>query len=174
MMFVSLGIGTVIAVVLITIVSILTGGKVLSGPPPPALVGKTLSPWSQVGLDGSTVAAPWNTGHATAVVLFASWCEPCKAEFPVLSRYLATHSLGKVSLLGVDEQDSRPAALAFLKKNHVTMTSIFDPQTAAYNRFLLLGIPDTIFVTARGVVQNMQVGGISTKTFAADVAALNA
>ena len=175
MMFVSLGIGTVIAIILITVVSILTGGKVQnSTATPPALVGKTLGHWTQAGLDGSMVSAPWNTGHATVVVLFASWCEPCKTEFPALSTYLATHSLGKVALLGVDEQDSRSSALAFLKKEHVTMTSIFDPQTSAYNRFLLQGIPDTVFVTAKGVVQNMQIGAISTSTFAADVAALNA
>lgn len=175
MMLVSIGIGVVIAVALIVVVSIFTGGAVKNGtPPPPALVGTTLTKWSQAGLNGEKVAAPWNAGHATAVVIFASWCGPCKAEFPALSRYLATHSLGRVSLLGVDEQDSRSAALAFLQKTHVKMTSIFDPQDGAYDRFLLSGIPDTVFVTSRGVVENMQVGSISTKTFAADVAALNA
>jgi cytochrome c biogenesis protein CcmG/thiol:disulfide interchange protein DsbE len=175
MMFVSIGIGAVLAVALIVVVSVLTGGTVKSGTtPPPALVGQTLTKWSQAGLDGSTVRAPWDTGHATVVVIYASWCGACRTEFPELSKYLATHRLGEVSLLGVDVQDTRAKATAFLERNHVTMTSISDPQASVYGRFLLSGIPDTIFVTAKGVVQNMTIGAISPAKFATGVAALNA
>lgn len=175
MMFVSIGIGTAIAVALIAVVSVLTGGTVTSGTTaPPALVGKTLTLWSQSGLNGTTVAAPWDSGHPTVVVIFASWCGPCRTEFPQLSKYLATHSLGKVSLLGVDVQDTPAKATAFLRQNHVAMTSISDPQASVYGRFLLSGIPDTIFVNAQGVVQNMTVGAISPAKFATGVAALNA
>ncbi|MDH2903548.1 MAG: TlpA disulfide reductase family protein [Actinomycetota bacterium] len=175
MMFVSLGIGTVLAVALIVVVSVLTGGTVKgAGAPAPALVGKTLAPWSQAGLNGKTVAAPWDLGHPTVVVVFASWCGPCQAELPALSKYLTTHSLGKVSLLGVDVQDTPARATAFLQRVHLTMTSISDPQASVYGRFLLPGVPDTIFVNAQGVVQNMTIGAISPAKFAAGVAALNA
>ena len=179
MMFVSIGIGVVVALVLITVVSLFTGSKANSGQgsfpnPASALVGKKLAPWTQAALNGTPVAAPWNVGHATAVVIFASWCGPCRAEFPELSKYLASHSLGKVSLLGVDVQDTPNNARAFLRKNHVTMTSISDPQASAYARFLLPGIPDTIFVKGNGVVQNMTIGAISPANFAAGLAALNA
>lgn len=175
MMFVSIGIGTVLAVALIVVVSVLTGGSVKNGTtPPPALVGTTLAHWSQTGLDGMTVSAPWNTGHPTVVVVFASWCGPCRTEFPQLAKYLSSHHLGKVKLLGVDAQDTRAKAVAFLAHNRVTMTSIFDPQDNVYGRFLISGIPDTVFVTARGVVQNMTVGPITPQQFAAGVAALNA
>ncbi len=174
MMFVSIGLGAVIAVALIAVVSVLTGGTVKgAGTPAPALVGKTLAPWSQSGLNGATVAAPWDTGHPTVVVVFASWCGPCRTEFPQLAKYLATHRLGKVSLLGVDVQDTPAKATAFLQQNHVSMTSISDPQASVYGRFLLSGIPDTIFVNAKGVVQGMTIGAISPAKFAAGVAALN-
>ena len=63
MMFVSIGIGVAIAVALIVVVSIFTGGTVKNGaPPPPALVGTTLSKWTQGGLSGGTVVAPWTRG----------------------------------------------------------------------------------------------------------------
>ncbi len=175
MMFVSIGLGVAIAVALIAVVSVLTGGTVKGGgTPAPALVGKTLAPWSQAGLNGAPVAAPWDSGHPTVVVVFASWCPPCRKEFPQLSKYLANHHLGKVSLLGVDVQDTPARAKAFLEQNHVTMTSISDPQASVYGRFMLSGIPDTIFVNAKGVVQDMTIGAISPAEFAAGVAALNA
>ncbi len=175
MMFVSIGLGAAIAVALIVVVSLLTGGAVKgSSTPPPALVGTTLAPWSQTGLRGTTVAAPWDSGHPTVVVVFASWCTPCRQEFPALSRYLASHRLGHVALLGVDVQDTPTKATAFLRQNHVSLTAISDPQATVYGRFLLSGIPDTIFVTGKGVVQSMTIGAITPSAFAAGVAALNA
>ena len=174
MMFVSLGIGTAVALALIAVVSMITGGAAKNGAPAPALVGTTLTKWTDTGLQAPTVVAPWNTGHATAVVIFASWCGPCRSELSVLSKYLATHRLGRVALLGVDVHDSRAAALAFLQPYRVRMSSVFDPEGRAYDRFRLSAIPDTVFVTSGGVVQNVLMGPISTASFAHDVAALGA
>jgi thiol-disulfide isomerase/thioredoxin len=175
MMFVSLGIGTVIAVVLITIVSVLTGGKVKSATPPPALVGTTLSSLSEASLAGPSISAPWNSHHATVVIFFASWCEPCKTELPALSKYLADHSLGNVSVLGVDTQDTRSSGQHVVSSDHLNFPVFFDPSsTVAAGKFKLAGLPDTVFVTAKGVVQNMHIGAISAAQFAAGITALNA
>jgi thiol-disulfide isomerase/thioredoxin len=175
MMFISLGIGTVVAVALIVVVSILTGGSVKNSTPPPALVGTTLKPLTEAGLSVSTVAAPWNTHHASVVIFFASWCAPCKSELPALSKYLATHSLGDVSVVGVDTQDSRSSGRSVVKNDHLNFPILFDPSsTVAAGRFQLAGLPDTAFVTAAGVVQNLHIGAISDQQFAAGVAALRA
>jgi len=175
MMFVSLGLGTVIAVVLITIVSVLTGGKVQNGTPPPALVGTTLAPLTESSLAGPSIAAPWNSHHATVVIFFASWCGPCKTELPALATYLSTHRLGKVTVLGVDTQDARAAGTNVVAKDHLNFSVMFDPLSkVAAGSFKLAALPDTVFVTAKGVVQNMTIGPITATQFAAGVAALNA
>ncbi len=174
MMFVSIGIGAAVAVALIVVVSLLTGGSVKGNSPPPALVGTHLTSLSENGLTGGTLAAPWNAHHATVVIFFASWCTPCKQELPALATYLAHHNLGKVSVLGVDVEDSRPAAQATVKKYHLKFSVLFDPSsTVAAGRFKLLGLPDTVFVDAQGVVRAETIGAISTTKFAAGVAQLN-
>lgn len=178
MMFVSLGIGTVIAIALITVVSVLTGGTVQNSTPPPAppaLVGTTLPSVHESSVAGPTIAAPWNTHHATAVIFFASWCEPCRTELPALAKYLASHRLAHVTVLGVDTQDARGAARNVVAKDHLTFPVMFDPQsTVAAGTFQLGALPDTVFVTAQGVVQHMNIGPITPAKFAAGVAALNA
>jgi peroxiredoxin len=174
MMFISIGIGSALAIALIVVVSVLTGGKVTNGTSPPAIVGHTMATLNQSGLNSSKVSAPWNSHHATVVVFFASWCQPCKTELPALGKYLATHSLGGVSVLGIDTQDVRSSAQSVVKNDHLNFPVIFDPQAAVYARFQLIGLPDTAFVTSRGVVQNLHIGLITMKQFAAGVAALKA
>jgi len=175
MMFVSIGIGTALAVALIVIVSLLTGGSVKGNSAPPALVGTHLTSLSENGLTGGTLAAPWNAHHASVVIFFASWCAPCKQELPALASYLADHNLGKVSVLGVDVEDSRSAARATVNKYHLKLPVLFDPSsTVAAGRFKLLGLPDTVFVDAQGIVRAETIGAISTTKFAAGVAQLNA
>ena len=64
MMFVSLGIGAVIALALITVVSVLTGGKVTDSntAPKSALDGTKIASFSVSGLDGGSQHAPWSSG----------------------------------------------------------------------------------------------------------------
>jgi len=175
MMFVSLGIGTAIAVVLIVIVSVLTGGSVTNGTSPPALVGKTLPAIREASLAGPMISSPWSSRHATVVIFFASWCGPCRTELPALSKYMATHSLGRVTVLGVDAEDSVSSGRSTLVKDHLKIPAFFDPLSkVTAGNFLITALPDTVFVTAQGDVQDMTIGPISTKQFAAGIAALNA
>ena len=78
MMFISLGIGTAVAVALIVVVSILTGGTVryTNTPPTNALVGTSVKGFTLAGLNGGRVSAPWVSGHPGVVIFFASWCGP--------------------------------------------------------------------------------------------------
>ena len=175
MALVSLGLGVVIAVGLITLVSFLTGGKVTAGQSQPALVGRTLPTITESSLAGPTLTSPWTSHHPTVVVFFASWCPYCRTELPQLAHYLATHSLGKVSIVGVDAQDSRSAGRSTLAKYHLAFPAFFDPSSSVTaGKFLVSGLPDTVFVNARGVVTAMTVGVISPKAFASGVATLNA
>jgi cytochrome c biogenesis protein CcmG/thiol:disulfide interchange protein DsbE len=52
-------------------------------------------------------------GTPIVVNQWASWCPPCRAEFPIFQR-LANKYAGQVAFLGVDMQDARESALAFM------------------------------------------------------------
>ena len=79
MMFVSLGIGTFVAVALIVVVSILTGGKVTSANSQPvnAMVGKSVKAFTLRGLNGGTVKSPWSSGHASVLVVVVTVAQRC-------------------------------------------------------------------------------------------------
>ena len=176
MMMVSLGIGTVIAVTLIVVVSIFTGAPVTNGTtqPPNALVGKHVASFSLEGLKGGTVVAPWKSGHAAVLIFFASWCGPCQAEMPKVASYLRHHNEGSIEVIGIDSKDSPAPAKAFVARSGVTFRVAADPNLTVATIFNLAGIPDTAFVTAKGVVTQIYTGAIPPSKLAKGIAALRA
>ena len=177
MMFVSIGIGTVVAVALIVVVSILTGGKVstVGGQPTNALVGKSVSTFTLGGLNGGTVLAPWATGHTGVLIFFASYCGPCKAEMPIVAKYLRTHNQGTVRVAGVDVTDQRSNGQQFVATSGVTFPVAFDPHAAVTSGiFQINAIPDTVFVNDRGIVTQVYVGAIPKDQLIKGIEALRA
>lgn len=65
-------------------------------------------------------------GHPVVVNQWASWCDPCRAEFPYFKRQAAKHA-GDIAFLGVNSQDNRDNAAAFLKELPVPFPHYFDP-----------------------------------------------
>jgi cytochrome c biogenesis protein CcmG, thiol:disulfide interchange protein DsbE len=65
-------------------------------------------------------------GHPVVVNKWASWCGPCKAEFPDFQR--ASVEYGKrVAFLGVNSNDNRGDAERFLEEYPVSFPSYEDP-----------------------------------------------
>jgi cytochrome c biogenesis protein CcmG, thiol:disulfide interchange protein DsbE len=97
-------------------------------------------------------------GYPAVVNVWASWCWPCRAEFPVLQRLSARYGR-RVAFLGVDSDDSGAAASTFLGERPVPYPSYADPgkQIAAALR-VGLGIPDTAFYDRQGKLAYLKQG----------------
>ncbi len=80
-------------------------------------------------IDGSTAALEAKLadlrGHPVVVNQWGSWCPPCRAEFPFFGESAEAHA-AEVAFLGVDIQDDREAAQAFLREFPVPYPSIYD------------------------------------------------
>ncbi|MGA7434727.1 MAG: redoxin domain-containing protein [Solirubrobacterales bacterium] len=89
-------------------------------------------------------------GHPAVVNVWASWCGPCRAEFPHLQD-VAAEMGSEVAFLGVDSDDSADAAATFLKDNPVPYPSFSDPDKQI-SKFLDVthGFPGTVFFNADG------------------------
>lgn len=175
MMFISLGIGAVVAIALIVVVSILTGGgpKSAARTANNALVGTTVGDFKLSSLAGGTLRAPYASGHPTVIFFFASWCGPCHAELPRVAKYLASHNEGPVSILGIDEVDAPQSGLAFARGAHVRFPLASDPSGSVESGiFKFAYLPYTVFVDAKGKVEGVDYGDISLKRLAGGLAVL--
>jgi cytochrome c biogenesis protein CcmG/thiol:disulfide interchange protein DsbE len=57
---------------------------------------------------------------------WASWCGPCRAEFPHFQQQAAEHA-GEVAFVGVNSDDNDDAARTFLRDNPIPYPSFSDP-----------------------------------------------
>src|ERR1022692_1351097 len=73
-----------------------------------------------VTLDGHARRLSTFFGRPLVVNFFATWCEPCKAELPLVeSRYVAARASG-LTVLGVDQQEGPHEVRAFAAAHGVT------------------------------------------------------
>jgi cytochrome c biogenesis protein CcmG, thiol:disulfide interchange protein DsbE len=89
-------------------------------------------------------------GYPVVVNKWASWCGPCREEFPHFQRLSAR--LGKrVAFIGVDADDSNEAATTFLEEYPVPYPSYTDPdQDLSREIGATVGFPATVFYDAGG------------------------
>jgi cytochrome c biogenesis protein CcmG/thiol:disulfide interchange protein DsbE len=88
-------------------------------------------------------------GTPVLVNFWGSWCPPCWVEMP---RLVAAHDEfgDRVQFLGVDIEDSRPEARAFMEEFGMTFPSVFDVPDAIKTDLGYFGQPVTIFFRADG------------------------
>jgi cytochrome c biogenesis protein CcmG/thiol:disulfide interchange protein DsbE len=96
-------------------------------------------------------------GYPVVVNVWGSWCDPCRAEFPLFQRASVTFSK-QVAFLGIDTQDPKDSAAKFLKSVPVPYPSFLDFQQAIAHHYGLVGTPSTIFYDAKGKLVTVNQG----------------
>jgi cytochrome oxidase Cu insertion factor (SCO1/SenC/PrrC family)/thiol-disulfide isomerase/thioredoxin len=108
--------------------------------------GSQLLPGGQSALD-ARIHQLESDGYGVVVNIWASWCEPCQAEFGLFEKVSAEFGR-EVAFLGADDSDSAGDAAAFLRTHHVSYPSYATTSTTL-NKLLIGGLegtPTTIFL----------------------------
>ena len=99
---------------------------------------------------GGTVSLARLRGSVVVVNFWASWCEPCKEEAPLLERAWRRHRDSGVVLVGIDANDFKKDARRFLERYGGTYEIVHDGRGSTLGRFGITGFPETLFVDRRG------------------------
>ena len=113
-----------------------------------------------LGQPGQSVSLDGYQGKPLIVNFFASWCDPCKKETPLLARFYRTEH-GKVAIVGLDENDVRAHALSFTRSNGVGYPVGFDPATVAASAYGVNALPQTFFLDARHRIVDRVFGAVT-------------
>ena len=98
-------------------------------------------------------------GHPVVVNQWASWCGPCRHEFPFFADAVVEHG-SEVAFLGIDFSDNSDDARKFLRESPPGFASISDPDGDAA-RSLGGGrvAPTTFFIGRDGKRRYTKLGG---------------
>jgi cytochrome c biogenesis protein CcmG/thiol:disulfide interchange protein DsbE len=100
-------------------------------------------------------------GYPVVANLWASWCDPCRREFPTLQRLSARYGT-KVAFLGVNSQDFDDAAKTFLAEAPLSYPSYTDPHNEIGASIGISGgLPDTAFYGRDGELCYLKIGEYS-------------
>jgi cytochrome c biogenesis protein CcmG/thiol:disulfide interchange protein DsbE len=96
-------------------------------------------------------------GTPVVINFWASWCVPCREEAPELARF-DREMRGRARLVGVDFQDAKEDALAFVREFGWRFPNVRDPQGKLAARYGLVGLPTTYVLDSRGRIARSLTG----------------
>jgi thiol-disulfide isomerase/thioredoxin len=109
---------------------------------------------------GPQVALSKYQGKPLIVNFFASWCEPCKTETPLLAKFYRAEK-GKVALVGLDENDTVGNATSFTRADGVSYPVGWDPHFTVASAFGVNALPQTFFLNARHQIVDRIFGAVT-------------
>jgi thiol-disulfide isomerase/thioredoxin len=102
-------------------------------------------------------------GHPVVVNKWASWCGPCRFEFPFFQKQVSKRGR-EIAFLGVDGEDSKDGAHRFLKEFPVPYPSFFDPHSEIAKVFHGdRNFPTTVYYDRNGGVEYAKQGGYASE-----------
>lgn len=99
-------------------------------------------------------------GRPVVVNFWASWCVPCRQEMPAFQA-VYRQVKGRIDFVGINHQDARDDALAFVRETGVRYPIGFDPDGTTARAYGLFGVPTTVFIDARGRELKRHTGQLS-------------
>ena len=133
--------------------------KALAGAPPPlASLHRQANDLLGGGVDAYEARIKELSGYPVVVNVWASWCGPCRFEFPAFQQLSARYGT-RVAFLAINNQDSDAAARTFLGEHPVPYPSYTDPDSAIADSIGAgRGLPDTAFYSPKGKLLYLKQG----------------
>jgi cytochrome c biogenesis protein CcmG/thiol:disulfide interchange protein DsbE len=95
------------------------------------------------------------------VNFWATWCEPCVREFPLLARAAAGHRADRLAVVGVLYRDQPDAARAFARRHGGGWPVGVDADGRTAAAWGVVGLPQTFFVRPDGTLASHQLGELT-------------
>lgn len=152
-------------ILLLAFLALLAYGLRLQSEPGPR-VGQPAPPFTLSLFDGGQLSLEDLRGQVVVVNFWASWCQPCRVEAPLLEQTWRRYRDRGVVFVGIDYVDTEPKALEYLREFDVTYPNGPDLGSQISRRYRIQGVPETFFIDRQGNIAPIRVGDLEVPKFA--------
>jgi cytochrome c biogenesis protein CcmG/thiol:disulfide interchange protein DsbE len=99
-------------------------------------------------------------GRVVVLNYWASWCEPCRAESPLLERWHRRLTRRGGTVVGVDVLDVTSDARRFIREYGLSYPMLRDKDGDTHADFGVVGYPETFAIDRRGRIAALERGPV--------------
>ncbi|MDF0676107.1 MAG: TlpA disulfide reductase family protein [Nitrospira sp.] len=162
---------TLLRMMILSLVLAISSGMVWGmGSRVPA-VGTTAEDFRLPDLTGKEQSLSQYRGRVVLVNFWATWCKPCTTEMPAMQAiYDKLREKGFV-VLAINELEDDAQVREHIKQHGHTFPVLMDRDNKVANQFGVFGLPVSVFIDEKGVVQEYIKGGLLTEQVILDTVA---
>lgn len=129
----------------------------------PPVVGTPAADFSLSDLNGQVQQLSQFRGKVVLVNFWATWCKPCTTEMPAMqATYDRLRDHGFV-VLAVNELEDEAKVREHIRQYGHTFPVLMDRDNRVANMYGVFGLPVSVFIDEKGVVQEYIKGGLLTE-----------
>ena len=105
-----------------------------------------------------------NIGTPILINFWASWCVPCEVEFPHIQKMREKYKKDDLIIFGINSFDLTEDAISFINRLNISFQTGPDPNGEINDLYEITGLPVTIFIDKKGIIQQKKIGYIDEET----------
>jgi len=134
-----------------------------AAPTPGPAVNRPAPTFSLRTLDGKMVSLETYRGKPLIMNFFASWCDPCREEMPLINELAANGAKQGYGVLGIAVEDTRAAVTEFAKEAKLEFSIALDLNSTVKRSYRIFGPPATFIVDPNGIIREIVLGPVTSE-----------
>ena len=109
-------------------------------------------------VDGTSVGLASFRGKPLMMNFFASWCDPCREEMPLINELAGKADKGGYAVLGIAVEDTRAAIMQYAQEAKLVFPIALDLNSTVKRAYRIFGPPATFFIDGQGTICDFVIG----------------
>ena len=122
-------------------------------------VGTAAPDWTLAAIDGEPITLADSAGSPVVLAFGASWCHPCRKEYPMLETARRAHT--ELRIVGVMVDDVAGIMRNFMRDVGASWPVGDDRDGIVASRYAIHGLPETFFIRRNGTIAAHVTGEMS-------------
>lgn len=129
-----------------------------SAPEGGAAIGDRAPAFELDGMDGTGIALSDFEGKGVVLNFWASWCNPCVNELPLLNE---AYKLAGIDMIAINVGEDEETARRFAKRYDLAFPIAMDRELGVKKQYRAVGLPLTIAIDAEGRILERHEGELT-------------